>query len=404
MTTMIESEEGAEQNAETMQLRGFLSYAWKNPKDYESVTALAQEMRMRGIVTFRDADDFVHGDGMEERIAEEIAAAHVYVPLLSPESLKSIAVRELEFGPAQQRRADGQLSIVPVARRLGADRAAVSRKVWTALGHSMDADWTGVYPGSGRLTGEQAAEVADAALDQALRRTAAARDLALTVATRGSAPSTAGILVDATELFGGPVPRVGAAADWPRLLAGVRALQCALHARTTSRSLRVVPQCHLSAAFAVGFAFRRPTGWRLDVDSRGASTAPGDASAAELTCRADNGPVGAKTLVVQIDFGATSIESGVTRHLSRGDQPRRRLRLNQSFGPYIPPDRLGDLALTAAYEIKRHYGDARCDRVELFISAPAAFAVHLGSEMGAVGPVALHEHDGDSYVRVLEVQ
>lgn len=404
MTTEETNDEETGMAAAPPELHAFASYAWKNPQDQEDVHRLVQEMRLRGLRTFRDHDALGDGDGIEATIERALARSHVYVPYLTPESLASEPVRRLEFGPAQTRHAAGELGIVPVARRLGDTREEVADAVWKALGHSLQADWTGVYGGTGKLKRAQAAEAADVALRAAALRAGPLTPLELTVATHGDSPAGAGILVDGTELFGGAGRRPGKPKDWQRFLAAICDLQRHLAANAPAKQMRVDGLCHLTAAVATGWVFRQSAGWTVTGVSRGEHAPPASGPCPELDVTVTNGPalVGG-ALVVQLGI-VRDVEAAVTAALARGDQPRRRLRVNHTFGGDVPADRLGDLARAAAEEIKRHVDATGCARIDLYVATPAAFALHLGTHLGALPPVGLHEFDGTQYTHVLDLK
>ncbi|HMM48893.1 MAG TPA: hypothetical protein PKE32_04700 [Miltoncostaeaceae bacterium] len=81
-------------------LRAFASSSGKAPADIESTARLVAELRLRGFVTLRDAEAMPPAGGIESVIRAELARSAVFVPYLTPDSLESDPVVDLEFHTA----------------------------------------------------------------------------------------------------------------------------------------------------------------------------------------------------------------------------------------------------------------------------------------------------------------
>lgn len=384
--------------APPLSIEAVASYAWKNPTDRGDVTLLVQEMRMRGMRVFRDTDQVSEGVSIEDLVADAIATTDVYVPYLTPESLQSQPVRKMEFAPTRKRQSAGELQTVVLARRLGATREQVTDRLWKELGYDLAASWTGLYPGRGKLTFDQAGRAANEVLKTALRVVDTDAPLRLTVSTHGDRMRAKGLHVDATEILGGETRRTGTAEDWARLLRGLRDLNAALLGAGEARSLEVVLRSHLSAAIATGWAFRATTGWDITVAQGDLRMPRGRTGRCdELTVAVENGTFSASgTLVVQIGL-VRDIEDAVTATLAKGARARRRVRFAHTFpeGEFIPSACMGDMGLKIARAIKRHVDETSAESLQIFVSAPVAVALHLGTHLGAMPPTTVFEfHDG----------
>lgn len=166
----------------------------------------------------------------------------------------------------------------------------------------------------------------------------------------------------------------------------------------------IEPACHLSAALATGFAFRRA--WRICVEDQHGQpcTSAADRTHPELEVIPESEAVRSGSLAVDVNLLPREVESSVEATIRAGEPPRRRLtiRRRELSRDLIPAD-IGPMAAMAADAIKN--ARAGCDRVDLFLAGPATFAVLLGSELNAVGcPIRLHEHDRNRYVPILDLE
>jgi hypothetical protein len=172
-------------------LRAFSSYSWKNSDDMDSIGRLVCELRLRGLTVFRDLESLNAGALVEGTIRQELARSALVMPLLTPESLASDPVVEMEFkGARDLQREHGRPALVPVVRNLGDDHAEVTANTYARLKYDFGAKWTQIAsPDDGPLEIQEVARIAC----EGLRATMPAGEgpgegsWRLSVATRGEA-------------------------------------------------------------------------------------------------------------------------------------------------------------------------------------------------------------------------
>lgn len=385
-------------------LRAFASYSWATAADQESIGRIVDELRLRGFVTFRDRQALPPAGDIEGVIRSELARSAVYVPYLTPEALESDPVVDLEFHTAAElARVHGFPVVMPVVRNLGTDRQALTEDTWSRLQHDFSARWTRLPTGGpGPLEIADAAAHAGDALRAAFPEGEGPADgrweLALT--TRGGRPAAGQLTIDGTDLLGGPQARVGWQADWRRVFDGLCDLKGALTAHGHRRQLLLRPTCHLSAALATGWIFRRTAGWTVAVAcdeaecvGSGARQHPG------LRVTREHGAFRARggRLVVSVDLVPRGIQDAVRR--AQPTAPRAYLAVTvEDVSRRIPADQLGAMAAAAAATIKSTRDELGVEEVALYLATPVGFAALVGAELGALGcPLQLHEHDGTAY-------
>lgn len=390
-------------------LRAFSSYAWKAAEDTETVGRLVAELRLRGFTVFRDRDSLPPGANLEGSIRDELRRSHLVMPLLTPSSVQSDPVGELEFKAARDLHRDiGRPVLVPIVRNLGATHADVTAATFDRLGHDFASRWvTLASDGDDPLRLPEVAQIAATGLRAVLRPGEGPDDgtWKLTVATRGDRPVAEQLLIDATDLLGGQGSRVGDSETWRRVLAGACDLKRVLTEHGRRREILIEPRCHLSAAVATGWAFRFAAGWSPRVLSNGetferAAAAPGD----QVTRTIDPGAftLSGGTLAVIVDLVPRGISRCATD--SFAEPARATIHYHRQSDAPLSPRQTAELAVWIAQDLKRERGELKAARVDLYLCAPAAFAVLFGAELGAVGcPLRLHENDADTYLTSIEL-
>jgi hypothetical protein len=293
---------------------------------------------------------------------------------------------------------------MPVVRNLGTNHQELTKSTWARLHHDFAALWTRFpAPGPGPL------EIADAAAHaaDALRATfppgsgPSEGRWELVVATRGDRPAPAQFTIDATDLLGGARTQARAEAAWARIFSGLCDLKDVLTAHGHRREVLLRPTCHLSAAFAAGWVFRRSAGWKLAVAFEGDESSSAESRGHEGlviappeygTFRSSGG-----RLVVCIDLVPRWIRDSVMR--AQVAPPRALLAMTvRNEGRRIAASDFGAMAGASAAAIKRLRGEIRAEELALYLATPAPFAALLGAELGALGcPICLHEYDGAGY-------
>lgn len=392
------------------QLRAFASYAWATEEDQESIGRIVDELRLRGFTVFRDRQATPPAGDIEGVIRSELARSTVFVPYLTPEALASDPVVDLEFHTAAElARTQGFPVVLPLARNLGTDREALTERTWSRLQHDFSARWTRLTAdGPGPLEIADAAAHAGDALRAAYLEGQGPADgrWELVLTTRGGRPAPAQLTVDGTDLLGGPQARAGSPAEWKRVFEGLCDLKGALTAHGHRRELLLRPTCHLSAALAAGWVFRRSAGWAVVVACEGSEcAASGVREHPWLRISREHGVFRAAggRLVVSIDLVPRGIQDAVRR--AQAAPARAYLAMAVADpGRRIAVGELGSMAAAAAAAIKSARGELGADEVALYLATPVPFAALLGAELGALGcPIRLHEHDGTAYQPSIQI-
>jgi hypothetical protein len=240
----------------------FVSYS----RHTQTALLLTEELRLRGFSTFRDFDSIQHGHRIESDIEEGLARADVVIFDLTEEALVSEAVVEMEFKPTMRRARSGRPLALAVCRGLGSTPAEVQENTWARLTTPFDATWTMVLPGAADPA--VPIDAADGALaaGRALAgvfRPACGPDVGrwnIHVATHGHPSFGPELTVDATNLVGDSERRTGAPEDWSRIWRALCDLERVLAGHGARRGITLTAYAHLTAAVAVGFAFRRTKG------------------------------------------------------------------------------------------------------------------------------------------------
>jgi SMODS-associated and fused to various effectors sensor domain/TIR domain len=381
----------------------FVSYS----RHTRTALLLTEELRLRGFATFRDFDSMQHGHRIESDIEEGLARADAVIFDVTEEALASEAVVEVEFKPTMRRARSGPPLALAVCRGLGSTPAEVHENTWARLTTPFDATWTMVLPGP--TDPDVPIDTADAAL-------AARRALAgvfrpgrgpevgrwnIHVATHGHPSFGPELTVDATNLVGGNERRTGTPEDWSRIWRALCDLERVLAGHGTRRAITLTAYAHLTAAVAVGFAFRRTKGWDLCVEAGGRDDCQQSELLAhdDLTVSVDPGSLNGRVMVVEIDLLGHGIEPAVERALRGGQPPRARLLVRRRENhARIELSEFGAMAAATAHEIKRQQRRLGVTELRFFLAAPLPFAVLLGAELNAAGAqVQLHEFDGHNY-------
>lgn len=382
----------------------FLSYAWE---DMAEVDDLDELLRFRGIPVWRDRRAMRWG-GYNEDLVRHAILEHVsgFVVYLTPAALESWFVPEVELRAMENRRTRNS------AFYSGAVFRGYSVKAGTEAAYEMAHVDIGATLGS---------EVGERELLGALREAANAIAREYYAAQWAAGPATARIetrnpLPIADEALvhlslSPPLehdPDAYDVAVWDeKVTPGLADLQNALHTVQLERGdrdrvLEVEGAAHLSAALALGYAFREPTRWSLRVrhhdDVWETKREPASLHGWDVPPpRAGSGREG--DLVVMVH--ATADVREATR-ASAGGLARAELH----FTPPGGPDKLSlhpATANAAAAGIAKAIRDARVayapKETRLYLAAPWPFATLLGWHLGSCGPVVMHEANvaRDSY-------
>jgi hypothetical protein len=183
-------------------------------------------------------------------------------------------------------------------------------------------------------------------------------------------------------------------------------LQRALHsvqARDAhrDRTLEISGALHLSAAIAIGHAFREPTRWHLRLQHHAdlweTRRKPGNLEGWDCSTHAGSDPAGDLVVMVHISADVTK----ATR-ASAGGPARAELHFRppQGSGKFaIDPSHANSVAAGIAKELRGARETFAPSETRLYLASPWPFAALLGWHLASVGPVVMHEAtvDRDSY-------
>lgn len=398
--------------------RVFLSYS---SDDRAEVQSLYTELRRRGVPVWFDTADLPRGRVTKTELARAGREAVGFAFYLTESAAESSWVREDERSHAlENQREDESFGIFPIFRG-GLDRV-------TEIMQARAEDRSGLasydlrpfhgFVISEDLDPESLAEELRAAATGVLRsllgtlaeRRPAESSLRIGCATREGPKLTEhplDLLVEWSQDFpdehgGGSYPDARAATD---LLGALQDLRRAISSEWRGLKVEIVPQCHLSMAVAMGFLFRRNSGFTLEVVNpytREVWPGPDQPLAPlagfwsitevpELSTGSNEG------LVVALGVSRSivpAVKDAVTRHAI---EARAGFGIEPSAGASLESMKPSDAAEPhrAARALFDWLSDQRASgvrgRIHLFYAGPAPFAVLLGQQLSNVGEVQFYE-------------
>jgi hypothetical protein len=382
----------------------FLSYSWE---DMAEVDDLDELLRFRGLPVWRDRRAMRWG-GYNEDLVRRVILAQVsgFVVYLTPAALESWFVPEVELRAMDKRRSHNSTFFSGAVFRgygVKAGTEAVYERAHVDIGATL-----GSEVGERELFGALR-EAANAIAREYYAAQWAAGPATVKIETRNPLP-----VADEALLHLSLSPPLAHDPDtyevgvWDEKIAPALAdLEDALHTvqlecGDRERVLEVGGAAHLSAALALGFAFREPTRWSLRIrhhdDVWETKREPAKLDGWDVPSpRAGSGRDG--DLVVMVH--ATADVREATR-ASAGGLARAELH----FTPPGGPDKLSldpATANAAAAGIAKAIREARAayapKETRLYLASPWPFAALLGWHLGSCGPVVMHEANvaRDSY-------
>ncbi len=373
----------------------FLSYSWSHLAE---VGALEELLRTRGVPLWRDKSGLLFGTGQEDEIRRVIGEACSGAALhLSPEALEGGVgfIPQVEVPAIADRSARDPRFFVGGLFR-GYTPAEAQQALHARTGVSIANFW-GKPLGEGVDT-ERLRNAADAVLGAYLGAVGEVSPMTIRVDTREAIPWEASDLI---HLGWAPPLRHDLADVDPRvwqdtLLPALAALRRALLNAGEIEALRLRGNIHLSAAVAIGFEFRRPGRWDLQLEDREGvvwSSGPSvdDTEGWNLTPMA--GVPGEGPLVVTV--GTTHDIAGAVRSHRRTAGPARAtLSVAPAAGAgraSVDPGRANGLAAGIAQAIR----DARvrygASETHLYLACPWPLATLVGYHLGSSGPITSFE-------------
>jgi hypothetical protein len=381
----------------------FLSYAWA---DDEEVDVLDTLLRLRGVPVWRDRREMTFGTYNQDRARQGIAeicsgfALHYTDAVLDSEFILAVELAEMDrrrrhgspppfFAGAIVRREGGFDRVLDELRRAagGIDLAA-------ALGSPVSDD--DFEPGLRRA--------ADAILDSYLTQELGTADpITMRIETRGDIPNSDPSLL---HLCWSPPlhhdPELHPPEVWPaELLPALKDVHAALDRAGAPRTLRVDGKMHLSAALALGFEFRQPSGWTIEIDhafvpATSALLAPDSHG---WRFNVEPGPPGCEERLVVCLHGTQDVADAMRRH--GRDLPAAAATLH-IYPPSGVPDRTSvvaeqanELAAAISAKINGARREYSASSTHLYLACPWPLATLLGWHLSSSGHLVMHEADVD---------
>ncbi len=217
--------------------------------------------------------------------------------------------------------------------------------------------------------------------------------LELEMYTRPAVMTAADLVVDATQILGGPgAPPVGSWERFASALADIKA--CSVRVDSLS-TIRLTGSWHITAGLAFGFAFRTSALPPVTVNQHGASW------------RSD-GPLGQVPQVVteSEDYSSTDlvVALSVSRDVTKGMRryladnhihPRAMIRISPEAGPCQSSvqnaAQARAIAASTTDAVKQAVDRYGAGTIHLFTAAPQALAVLVGRHLSALPPIQLYE-------------
>lgn len=373
-------------------------------RDHDRVRALVVGLRRHGLRPWRDQDSLDSGDQTEQTIIDELAHCDSAMLWLGGNTLKSEFVRRIEIPHIFESNRRRGMRIVPLFVDLdpttGADavRNATGHEIGGHNGHVLDDKPLNTYT----------TEVAIGEVRAHLRSRFATDTLTppvVRLVTRTDAAGARGT-ADLNFNWTSEYPASGDMPDNETVSVLADALHTSVHELlgTYPRGLvQLHLSCHLHLGIALGYELRRVTGavpaiavgddwWKC-----AASTPPGPDDA--LIVRRTDGPLDATRSTVEISL-TRDVTPLVTDYVKlTGAHYRSRFHLEpqgRAGQVVVTEDLVNPWAEQAAEMIRSARSQPGIEGIDLFISAPIAFAVALGWRLNAIGGIDVFHPQGNS--------
>jgi len=384
----------------------FLSY---NHENSDEVSAFAAHLRARGIRVWRDVDALPAGRLSENEIRGAISGeCRGLTVYLTPESAASDFVMNVELPAALSRqRSDPGFPIVPVFRSMTLDEALAASvaklgvDLTTYNGHIIESnvtDTAGLQHHLRLSANNVLREYLTRAFDP--KQPEHDRNPRLdfhTWPSRWDNPPP-DLDIDWSRFF--PNESLPSHDIWQSFLVpALDDVKSALAEITGPRTLCVRAKARLSAGFALGFAFRQPSGFNVEIEQDGElwSTAASRSQANALRVTEAAGDICSGALAVEMSI-STDVSPAVNRHAqTRGRDFRARLRFEPHGGPErrsVPDWQCAiNMAAQASARIRQARNDYKAEEIHLFASMPLGLAVLLGHQLNACGAIQCYEFE-----------
>lgn len=382
----------------------FLSYTWTN-RDPDEIDLLDALMRLRGVPIWRDRRNMTFGTYNEPRVREGIEKECAGFALYYTEAvLASQFILNIELDVMAARRRVGppppffagaifrrSLDISAAAEELR--QASDGIQLGEALGgHVSDEDFDADLR-------HAANNILATYLEQELG--SSAEEVALRVETRSTIPN--GEPASLHLCWCPPLehdPALHPEDVWEhRLLPALEDLHAALEARGLQRRLRIAGNVHLSAAVALGWQFRQPTGWSLAIDHEfvPCETALTEPDPHEWRLTVEPGPSAPDDRLVVCVHASKDVAKAMENHCRALPAARATVHVYPPSGipgrTSLDPAHANDLAAAIASQIHDCRSTYGTEQTHLYLACPWPLATLLGWHLSSSGRLVMHEAD-----------
>jgi hypothetical protein len=382
----------------------FLSYSWN---EIDEVDQLDNLLRWRGVPVWRDRRGMHFGAYQEHTvrnaIADDCSGFALYLTKAALDGGTSRFIPDIEL-PAMADRRDRDADFMAGAVFRDWDFGDGQQAVHDALGFSIGNALGKRVDASQPLT-PQLTEAANAILGGYLDKQHGPGPAEIILDTRNDISwREPGLLHMAWN------PPLAHAIDdcdpdcWTTsLLPALHDVRRALLATGGERALRVSGTPHLSAALALGYEFRKPTRFSIEMIDAAGTTWATDHAAADIdgwAVDARPGTAGSGHDLVVAVHARHDIGSAVRAHRARIGAARATLHVRppaQAPSESITPATASSLAAAIAQTIRdaaRTYGTRE---THLYLAGPWPFATLLGWHLSSSGPIVSFEATADRH-------
>ena len=379
----------------------FVSYSQKSK---EHTAELAVEIRGRGLRTWQDVSYIRRGLKFESEIRAGMAASDGCLVHVTEHALRSRWLRRLEIPLAVQLRTTKPYRLIPVFEGFE-DFQQAGAATEKAFGVNL-AEYSGCLI---RADGDLVAASRDTVKsfypkegDMDTTR----GSLRIGFHTRAYTPGDHDLNLDWTALLDRPVVLEE---SWRRLWTGLLDINKILRDWSPCRRIILSGVAHLGAAFAFGMAFPVVSRYEIAVQQGPELWERAQAAHHDLLISTDWGNVEGDVVTVEVS-AAREIHQDVAGYLTGMKiQPRARLLVRPGDGSpsrtSLSANSAWACAADVAEALNRLRADVRPRRIMIFLAAPMAFAVFLGSQVNAAGAsIETYEFEGNGYYRALVIE
>lgn len=379
----------------------FVSYGQKSK---ERTAELAVETRGRGLRTWQDISHIRRGLKFESEIRAGMEASDGCLVHVTEHALRSRWLRRLEIPLAVQTRSTRPYRLIPVFE--GVEDFEQARVITEkAFGVNL-AEYSGcLIPSDGDLV-PASRDIVKSFYPKEGDTDTIRRSLRIGFHTRAYTPGDHDLDLDWTDLLDRP----GVAEEsWQRMWRGLLDVNKILRDWSPCRRITLSGLAHLSAAFAFGMAFPVVSRYEIGVQQGPelwAQTGTGDHG---FIISTDWGDVEGEVVTVEVS-AAREIHQDVTGYLTgTGIQPRVRLLVRPRNAAPSRTSLSGNSAWACAADVgeavNRLRAEVRPRRIMIFLAAPMAFAVFLGTQVNAAGAfIETCEFEREGYRRALMIE